>query len=243
MTKSSRPFRSIHADGRIARAGVALEDAERAMILVHGRGATPESILSLADDLPSNLGFAFVAPGASESTAHSRSWYPNSFLAAIEANEPGLSSGLAKIGDVVVELGEHGIEPDDIMLLGFSQGACLVAEFAARRARRWGGVVALTGGLVGDGDAPRDYAGAFHGTPVFLGCSDRDPHVPLWRVDETDEVLRRMGAEVEKRIYPGMPHTVIGDELDWVASAMRRLANQHDSESLRAGVQLRMSRQ
>ncbi len=229
--KSSRPFRSIHADGRTVRAGVALHDAWRAMILVHGRGATPESILSLADELPSDLGFAFVAPGASESTAHPRSWYPNSFLTSIEANEPGLSSALAKIEDAVVELGEHGIEPDDIILLGFSQGACLATEFAARRARRWGGLVSLTGGLIGDGDAPRDYAGAFHGTPVFLGCSDRDPHVPLWRVDETDEVLRRMGAEVEKRIYPGMPHTVIRDELDWVATAMRRLANQHDGES------------
>lgn len=231
MTKSSRPLRSIHADGRIARAGVALQDARRALILVHGRGATPESILNLADGLPSDLDFALVAPGASESTAHPRSWYPNSFLAPIEANEPGLSSGLAKIEDAVVELGEHGIEAEDIILLGFSQGACLATEFAARRARRWGGVAALTGGLVGDGDAPRDYAGAFQGTPVLLGCSDRDPHVPLWRVEETEEVLRRMGAQVEKRIYPGLPHTVIRDELDWVESTMRHLANPHHGVS------------
>jgi len=225
----------IHADGRTAYAGNDVREAERAMILVHGRGATPESILELADELPSDLGFAFVAPGASESSAHPRSWYPNSFLAPIEANEPGLSSGLARIEAAVVELGKHGISPESIVLLGFSQGACLTAEFAARRARRWGGVVALTGGLAGDGGAPRDYAGDFHGTPVFLGCSDRDPHVPLWRVDETEEVLRRMGAQVEKRIYPGMPHTVIRDELDWVESAMRRLVNEnpHQSAALR----------
>jgi len=235
VTKLHRSFNRIHADGRIVRAGVASDKAGRAMILVHGRGATPESILSLADDLPSDLGFAFVAPGASESTPHPRSWYPNSFLAPIEENEPGLSSGLAKIEGAVAELGERGIEPENIILLGFSQGACLTAEFAARRARRWGGVVALTGGLVGDGDAPRDYAGAFHGTPVFLGCSDRDPHVPLWRVDETEEVLRRMGARVEKRIYPGLPHTVIRDELDWVESTMRRLANKHHSEAMEVG--------
>lgn len=206
------------------------------MILVHGRGATPESILTLADELPNDLGFAFVAPGASESTAHPRSWYPNSFLAPINSNEPGLSSGLAKIAAAVSKLGENGIGPENIVLLGFSQGACLASEFAARHARRWGGVAALTGGLVGDRDTPRDYAGTFHGTPVFLGCSDRDPHVPVWRVDESEEVLKRMGANVEKRIYPGMAHTVVRDELDWVEETMRRLANQQLRESREVGI-------
>jgi predicted esterase len=227
VTTIEDSFNSIHTDGRVARAGITVAEAERAVILVHGRGATPESILTLADELPGDLGYAFVAPGASESSPHPRSWYPYSFLAPLEANEPGLSSGLAKIEAAVVELEEHGIVPEDIMLLGFSQGACLVAEFVARRPRRWGGVAVLTGGLVGDGDAPRDYVGAFHGTPVFLGCSDRDPHVPRWRVDETEEVLRRMGAQVEKRIYPGLPHTVIRDELDWIEGTMRRLARRH----------------
>lgn len=225
MTRPLHSLDSTHADGRIACAGEEPQRAVRAMILVHGRGATPESIITLADELPDDLGFAFVAPGASESSAHPRSWYPNTFLAPLDLNEPGLSSGLARIEQTVVELGEEGIAPEDIILLGFSQGACLTVEFAARRARRWGAVVALTGGLIGDDDAPRNYAGAFHGTPVFLGCSDRDPHVPLWRVDETEEVLSRMGARVEKRIYPGMPHTVIRDELDWVEGTMRRLAN------------------
>jgi predicted esterase len=206
------------------------------MILVHGRGATPESILTLADELPNDLGFAFVAPGASESTAHRRSWYPHSFLAPIDTNEPGLCSGLAKIAAAVSKLGENGIGPENIVLLGFSQGACLASEFAARHARRWGGVVALTGGLVGDRDTPRDYAGTFHGTPVFLGCSDRDPHVPVWRVDESEEVLKRMGANVEKRIYPGMAHTVVRDELEWVEETMRRLANQQLHESREVGI-------
>jgi len=194
------------------------------MILVHGRGATPESMLTLAEALPVDLGFAFVAPGASESTTHPRSWYPHSFLAPLDANEPGLSSALARIGDAVTELATHGIPSERIILLGFSQGACLVTEFAARNARRWGAVVALTGGLIGERDTPRDYPGSLAGTPVFLGSSDRDPHVPLWRVDESAEVLDRMGAEVERRIYPGLGHTVNEDELGWVAAAMRRLA-------------------
>ena len=235
MTEPPRTFNDIHADGRWVRGGVAPQHADRAMILVHGRGATPESILTLAEELPNDLGFAFVAPGASESTPHPRSWYPNSFLSPIETNEPGLSSALAKIGEAVTQLGEHDIEPEDIVLLGFSQGACLVTEFAARHARCWGGVVALTGGLIGDRDEPRDYTGTFNGTPIFLGCSDRDPHVPLWRVDESEEVLGRMAASVEKRIYPGMAHTVIRDELDWVEETMRGLTNRHHREMSRVG--------
>lgn len=217
-------FEHIHADGTVARGGVAARDAERAMILVHGRGATPESILTLADEFPGDLGFAFVAPGASESTGHPRSWYPYSFLAPLADNEPGLTSGLAKIEEAVEELGAEGIPPERIVLLGFSQGACLATEFAARHARRWGAVVALTGGLIGPQGAVRDDSGALEGTPIFLGCSDRDPHVPLWRVDESEQVLTSLGAEVEKRIYPGMAHTVVVDELEWVADAMRRLA-------------------
>lgn len=218
----------IHADGTVALGGVSLDDADRAMILVHGRGATPESILTLADELPNDLGFALVAPGASVRTNHPRSWYPQSFLAPTRANEPGLSSGLRKIEQAVETLGEHGIGPESVILLGFSQGACLATEFAARNARRWGGVVALTGGLIGERDTPRDYGGDyggdFAGTPIFLGSSDVDPHVPLWRVEESDRVLSGLGAEVETRIYPGMPHTVVRDELDWVEETMRSLA-------------------
>jgi predicted esterase len=214
----------IHADGRVVCVGEAPETAARAMVLIHGRGATPESILALVDELPDDLGFAFVAPGASENTSHPRSWYPRSFLAPVEDNEPDLSSALAKIDTTVAELQRFGIGPSSIMLLGFSQGACLALEYAARRARRWGGVAALTGGLIGDHVVARDDAGTLDGTPVFLGCSDRDPHVPLSRVNESEAVLRGMGARVEKRIYPGLPHIVVRDELDWVDSAMRRVA-------------------
>ena len=231
MTGLDRTIDHIHARGRIATSGTALREAGRALILVHGRGASPESILALADELPGDLGFAFVAPGASEDTAHPRSWYPTTFLAPTAANEPGLSSALAKLDATVLDLQEHGIRPRDIILVGFSQGACLVTEFAARRARRWGGLAALTGGLIGDAETPRDYPGSMEGTPVLLGCSDRDPHVPLERVEETHQVLSRMGARVEKRIYPGMPHTVNRDELDWIASAMGNLAEQQQSVS------------
>lgn len=224
MTTPPRPSRDLHGDGGTAHAGAAAHEAERAMVLIHGRGASPESILGLADDLPADLGFTFVAPGASETTTHPRSWYPHSFLAPVEANEPGLSSGLAKIEGAVRELEADGIAREDIILLGFSQGACLAVEYAVRHARRWGGVAALTGGLIGERVALPDDAGGFDGTPIFLGCSDRDPHVPQWRVDETEDVLRRMGAQVEKRVYPGMPHTIIRDELDWVETTMRQLA-------------------
>lgn len=224
---SLRPDASehVHADGRIARAGADPVAAGRAVILVHGRGATPESILTLADDLPGDLGFAFVAPGASETSPHPRSWYPLSFLAPVERNEPALSASLARIGTVVADLEADGISPENIILLGFSQGACLCAEFAARNARRWGGIAILTGGLVGDESATREYAGDLAGTPSFLGTSDRDPHVPLWRVEETAEVLRQLGAAVEMRVYPGLPHTIVRDEVDWVATTMRALAS------------------
>jgi phospholipase/carboxylesterase len=134
----------------------------------------------------------------------------------VPANEPGLSSGLARIGEVLAGLEAAGIPPERTFLLGFSQGACLTLEFAARNAKRYGGVFGLSGGLIGPPGTPRDYPGSFNGTPVFLGCSDRDPHIPRERVDETAEVLRRMGAEVTERIYPAMGHTVNEDEMEFV---------------------------
>ena len=156
------------------------------------------------------------------------SWYPYSFLAPMEKNEPGLSSGLARIGEAMAELEAAGIPPERTILLGFSQGACLTLEFAARNARRYGGVVGLSGGLIGPPGTPRDfsgnYAGSFAGTPVFLGCSDRDPHIPRERVDESAAVLEKMGAEVTERIYPAMGHTVNQDELDHVRRLLEGLA-------------------
>ena len=203
-----------HQGGRLLAAGAQPADAARAMVLLHGRGAPAEDILGLAAALELD-GTAFLAPQAAGHT-----WYPYSFLAPIEANEPGLSSGLVRIGEVLGELQARGVELERCILLGFSQGACLALEYAARNPRRYGAVVGLSGGLIGPPGTPREGPGSLAGTPVFLGCSDRDPHIPLERVKETAEVLRCMGAEVTERIYPGMPHTVNDDEL----THARRLA-------------------
>lgn len=192
---------------RIALAGEPLEQARAAMLLVHGRGATAEDILSFAGEL-AQPGVAYLAPQAPGYT-----WYPNSFLAPIASNEPHLSNALATLDALVERILAAGIPVERVMLLGFSQGACLMLEYAARHARRFGGLIGFSGGLIGPDGTPRDYAGGFDGTPVFLGCSDIDPHVPKARVDLTAEVLRRMGAAVTERIYPGMGHTVNRDEL------------------------------
>lgn len=206
-----------HQGERVLAAGRPLGEAKAAMILVHGRGASAEDILSLGRELD-RPDLAYVAPQATGFT-----WYPYSFLAPMERNEPGLSSGLALIGHLVGRLEGEGIPPERIVLLGFSQGACLTLEYAARNARRFGGLVGLSGGLIGPPGTPRDYQGSFGGTPVFLGCSDRDPHIPLERVKETTGVLTRMGATVTERIYPAMGHTVNEDELEHVRSLLAGL--------------------
>jgi phospholipase/carboxylesterase len=202
---------------RVLAAGSPLGQATAAMILVHGRGATAEDILSLGRELD-RPDLAYLAP-----QAEGYSWYPYSFLAPMERNEPGLSNGLALLGHLVERLGAEGIPPERTVLLGFSQGACLTLEYAARNARRFGGVAGLSGGLIGPPGTPRDYSGSLDGTPVFLGCSDRDPHIPLERVKETTEVLTRMGATVTERIYPAMGHTVNEDELERVRGLLAGL--------------------
>ena len=178
------------------------------MIMVHGRGATAKSILALSEEFQ-HQGLAFLAPQAAGYT-----WYPNSFLAPIASNEPWLSSALAVLAGLCGEIETNGPGLHRTALLGFSQGACLTLEFAARNARRYGAVIGFTGGLIGPGGTPRDYPGSFHRTPVFLGSSDPDPHVPPPRVRETAEVLSAMGAEATIRIYPGMGHTINRDEVD-----------------------------
>ena len=184
------------------------------MVMIHGRGATAESILTLvrAIDTP---GFAYLAPQAAGNT-----WYPNSFLAPIVTNEPGISSGLAAIDDVLGRISAAGIPPEKTMLLGFSQGACLSLEYAARHARRYGGIAGLSGGLIGPDGTPRDYPGSFESTPIFLGCSDVDGHVPAERVRETAGVFNKMGAVVTIRLYPGMGHLVNDDEINAVRAMM-----------------------
>ena len=206
-----------HGGQRVVAAGRALGEASAAMILVHGRGASAESILQLAHEL-GRPDFAFLAPQASGYT-----WYPYSFLAPLEANEPYLTSALGRVDAVVEHVLDAGVPAERLLLLGFSQGACLTLEYVARHARRYGGVAGLTGGLIGPEGTPRDYAGSLDGTPVFLGTSDPDPHVPVARVEETARVLRQLGAQVTTRVYPGRGHTVNEDELEHVRAMMDRV--------------------
>jgi predicted esterase len=189
--------------------GEPLEAARAAMIMVHGRGASAESILSLAGELR-GPGMTYVAPQAAGGT-----WYPYPFLAPMEMNEPWLSSALLALERTLERVMEH-VPAERVIWLGFSQGACLATEFVARHARRYGGVVGLSGGLIGPPGTPRDYPGALDGTPVFLGCSDRDPHIPAERVEESAQVFRALGGVVTARLYPNMGHTVNADEIGFV---------------------------
>ena len=211
------PHQGPHQGQPVLTAGEPLDKAKAAMIMVHGRGASAEDILSLTPEL-NQPGFAYLAPQAA-----GYAWYPNSFLAPIASNEPGLSSGLAVIASLLEKLAEAGIPPERTILLGFSQGACLSLEFAARNARRYGGLAGLSGGLIGPDGTPRDYPGSLDGTPVFLGCSDVDPHVPKERVELSAEVLQRLGGNVTTRLYPRMGHTVNRDEIDFVQNMMSAL--------------------
>ncbi|MBA3889526.1 MAG: phospholipase [Gemmatimonadaceae bacterium] len=196
-----------HANGEVAVAGSPLSDAHGVVVMLHGRGATAESILSLAAELRVP-GMAYIAPQAGGSA-----WYPLSFLAPTDQNEPWLSSALATVGRTVTSAEAAGIPAERIFLLGFSQGACLATEWVARNARRYGGLCALSGGLIGDSTTPRDYPGDLGGMPAFFGCSDVDAHIPASRVKESGQLLERLGARVDLRLYPGMGHTVNADEI------------------------------
>lgn len=191
----------------IVTAGIPLEAASQALILLHGRGAGAEDILSLSAHLQADQ-FALLAPQATNHT-----WYPFSFLAPPAQNEPWLSSALALINNIVEEVIQAGIPSQQIYLAGFSQGACLTLEYAARNARRWGGLIAFTGGLIGDRIYPGNYSGNFAGTPVFIGSSDPDPHVPVERVEATASLMSEMGAAVTKKIYSNLGHTINEDEI------------------------------
>jgi len=213
MTQSTLP-NDPHRDQPVLTAGAPLAQARGAMLMVHGRGASAQDILSLALELR-QPNFAYLAPAAAENA-----WYPYRFMEPLERNEPWLSSALAKLESVLAQIAAAGLPPERTLILGFSQGACLSLEFGARHARRYGGLIGLSGGLIGPDGTPRDYAGSLAGTPVLLGCSDVDPHIPQARVDDSAEVLRRLGGAVDERIYPNLAHTVKRDELSAVHAIM-----------------------
>jgi phospholipase/carboxylesterase len=202
---------------QVATSGAPLARAKAAMILLHGRGASAEGMLSLAEVF-AQRDIACLAPQAAGG-----SWYPYSFLAPIERNEPSLSRSLETIGTLIADVSAQGVGAERLVLLGFSQGGCLALEFAARNARRYGAIIGLSAGLIGPEGTPRAYDGSLAGTPVFLGCSDVDAHIPLWRVRESSRVLSGLGAGVTERIYPGMGHTINDDEIREVRVALAGL--------------------
>jgi phospholipase/carboxylesterase len=215
MNVSKMALQATHQGGLVRTAGESLGVAKAAMLMVHGRGASAEDILSLAEQLDV-AGFAYFAPQASNNT-----WYPNSFLSPISENEPWLSSALEFMGEVLGIVTKSGITPEHSMILGFSQGACLTLEYSVRHTQRYGGLVGLSGALIGPDTMLRDYSGSLAGTPVFLGCSDVDFHVPKERVDGAAAVLGRLGGDVTERLYPNMAHTVNQDEIDFVRGMMQ----------------------
>jgi phospholipase/carboxylesterase len=207
----------LHQGLPVLSGGGPLAMAKAAMVLAHGRGATASDILSLAAEFR-QAGFAYLAPQAA-----GNSWWPQRFIDPIASNEPDLTSALQVISDLLKRIEGAGIPAERTMLLGFSQGACLVLEYAARNARRYGGIAGLSGGLVGPDGTPRDYTGSLDGTPVFLGCSDMDFHIPKARVLHSADVLQKLGAQVTTRLYPNMDHTVNADEVGFVRRMMEHL--------------------
>ncbi|MBO2545541.1 dienelactone hydrolase family protein [Salegentibacter sp. BDJ18] len=191
----------------IYTAGKELREAEKVLVLIHGRGGSAKEFLSLANQLNTSE-FAILAPQATDFT-----WYPNSFLAPVTQNEPEYSSALEVLEELLEDIKETGIASENIYFAGFSQGACLTLEFVTRNAQRFGGVAAFTGGLIGDKIYNENYSGDFNGTPIFIGTGDPDPHVPVERVEDSAEILREMNANVEVKIYKNRPHTISENEL------------------------------
>lgn len=201
---------NVHGGGQVLRGGAPLKRARAALILIHGRGATAEDIYSLGEEISAGAqGVALLAPQAAGNT-----WYPERFLAPLEQNEPFLTSALGIIAGLVSEAADAGPGYGRVLVLGFSQGACLSLEFASRNPRRYGGVAGLSGAVIGPPGAPRNPRLGLAGTPVYLGCSDRDAHIPLSSVEESALILAGQGARVTKSIFAGMGHTVNSEELD-----------------------------
>ena len=194
----------------MVKAGIALDKANKVAIMIHGRGATAESIMSLKNHL--NLDdFALIAPQASGNT-----WYPYSFMAPDSSNEPAFSNAIRTVDEIVNDLKSKGFTTDQIFLIGFSQGACLSLEYATQNAQKYGGVVAFTGGLIGENINPDKYKGDFNGTKVFIGSSQRDMHVPLFRIEDSAELIKERGGSIKTLIFKDSEHTIRKEEVDWV---------------------------
>ena len=217
MDFHSHIIQGLHQGQPLLSAGEPIDSAKAAMVMMHGRGASAEDILELVPDLK-QPGFLYLAPQAA-----GNAWYPNSFLAPIDSNEPALTSALFTIENILVQLEEAGIPIEHTIILGFSQGACLSLEFVARNARRYGGVVGLSGGLIGPDGTPRDYPGSLAETPIFLGCSDKDPFVPKERVEFSTTIMQKLGGDVTTKLYPNLAHTVNPDEIRFIRSMMLAL--------------------
>ncbi len=211
---ANNPFNGPHQESETFEHGASLSRAKAAMTMVHGRSATAESMFPLANEF-AQPDFHYAAPQARNHT-----WYPYSFLELKEKNQPGISSGLQVLHDLLKSITRGGIPKEKIILLGFSQGACLATEFAARHPQKLGGVVAFSGGLIGPTINQEDYTGSMEQTPVFIGCSDNDPHVPKERIDKTEVVFKKLNADVNKQIYKGMGHTIIEKEIKEVRRMM-----------------------
>lgn len=218
---------SPHGGQQALLHGTPLERASGGMVLVHGRGASAADILSLADEWQAE-GMAYLAPQAA-----GFSWYPYRFLEPIESNQPYLGSALETILQAIQFLQQNGLTMQQIFLLGFSQGACLALEFAVRHPQRFGGVFGLSGGLIGPPGTTWPTRGSLENTPVFLGCSDVDPHIPAWRVQESAQVFSSMGGQVTARLYPGMGHTVNQNELDFILSILHQAQDPQAPDRIR----------
>ena len=213
IIQDQNSFDGPHQPESIYQTGAPVKEAEYAFVMIHGRGASAPSILGLANELGHKDKIHFRAPQASGYT-----WYPYSFLAPTEQNQPGLNSGLQAVYNTIASLENDGFVKEQIFILGFSQGACLASEFVARHPAKYAGLIALSGGLIGDVIDSNSYSGDLSGTPVFMGCSDIDPHIPATRVHESEAVFEKLGAEVTKKIYPGMGHLVNEDEIRHINS-------------------------
>lgn len=201
----------IHSDQEVLTAGKPVEEADRAVVMLHGRGATAHGMLQLAEKLPEA---AYLAPQAAN-----RTWYPNSFMEPRQENQPHLDSALEKV-DSIVEKAAGSVGKQNVVLLGFSQGACLASEYTASNPDKYGGLVVLSGGLIGE--EIQEFSGNLEETPVFIGCSENDPHIPIERVNQTEQVFNRLNAEVDKYIFEGSHHGIVEHEIEKTKDIIRR---------------------